>query len=192
MDKSYLGHLVTLVCFGLGVIMVFVCELILFNKKIYNLFDEEMISYYFFTLLINSLPAIFYFLFRYSFTEWFKSKNRISKTKLRKLRKGKLNYLWYEELNKEYHLGALYIINKIFTIVYPAILVLSILVGWVRIMSIPIGFLSILVYLLLAIMSIFSRIQDLSILMVRQLFCLQKVRMVELTQLSLTYFILHL
>lgn len=156
---QYLGHWVTFGCFLLGGLLVAISCVVLYTPDIYKLFDEEMVGYYFMSLLFLALPPIFYLLFRLSVGSWLRRK-KVSKNRIKKLKKGKKNYWWYEAINEQYDMGLPYHLNKLLTISYPITLVLSILLGWLRPMAPLICGLYALLSLIVAGMSLFSSVQD--------------------------------
>lgn len=83
----------------------------------------------------------------------------LSKTKIKKSRKGKKNYWWYEAIHREAGMGGLYLLNKMFTILYPLASLLTVLAGWIPFMSIPIFVVSLPIYLLTTVMLVFVRVQ---------------------------------
>ena len=89
-----------------------------------------MLAYYFQTLLFLVLLAIIYFIFRGGVQTWLRMKKRLSKTHIRKLKKGKKNFWWYQALHDEVGIGLLYPLNKGFTLVYTLALGLSLILGW--------------------------------------------------------------
>ena len=92
-----------------------------------------MLAYYFQTLLFLALFAIVYaLLFRGGVQTWLRLKKGISKTHIRKLKKGAKNFWWYQALHAETGMGLLYPLNKGFTLVYVLALGLSLVLGWWR------------------------------------------------------------
>lgn len=156
---EYLGHLVTGICIGAGASMVGVSVIFTYDRTLFALFDQKMVSYYFLNLLYLCIPAIYYGMFRVSIGGWLQAK-RIGLSRIEKYKKGKKNFWWYEKINEEYDLGLLYGINRLFTIVYPAALILHLLFGWIKLISIPVSFLLVLSGVLSALMSLFSSVQS--------------------------------
>ncbi len=157
---QYLGHMVTFVCLLGGGSLVTISSLLLFNKTLYNLFDQEVVSFYFISLLFLMMPAIYYVIFRMSVRNWLMISRRMSKSKIKKSTIGKRNYWWYEQIHEENDIGGIYYLNKIFTVFYPLTFIFALLTGLIRIMSIPICIMSIVTYLLMVIMCIFSKVQN--------------------------------
>ncbi len=102
--------------------------------------------------------ALIYMMFRCGMNDYFRLQ-RISKTKIRKSKKGKKNYWWYEQLHEEYGFDKFYYLNKMFTITYLLALILNIFFGWLKIFSIPVGILVSLCSICSAIMFYSSSIQ---------------------------------
>lgn len=156
---QYLGHWVTIGCFLLGGLLVAISCVIVYIPDIYALFDEEMVSYYFMSMLLLALPPIFYMMFRFSIESWLRRK-RVSRSRIKKFTKGKRNYWWYEAIHEQYNMGLLYHLNKFLTVFYPITLGLSILLGWLRVMTPIISGLYALISLTVAVMSFFSSVQN--------------------------------
>lgn len=119
---------------------------------------NENIGYWLLSIMFLLLPPIFYGLFRYHIYSWLRKDKHLSKTKIRKAAKGLTNYWWYESLHQEIGLGAIYWLNKIFTILFPVTFLLTVLTGWIHIMSVPICILTVFIYLLTLVIFVFSRI----------------------------------
>lgn len=139
--------------------MVGVSVLFLYDQTLYTAFDQEMVSYYFINVIFLCLPAIYYMMFRFGIESWLRAK-RIGKSRIKGYKKGKKNFWWYEKINEKYDLGLLYGINRLFTIAYPAALILHLLFGWIKLVSIPVSFLLVLSGGLSALMSLFSSVQS--------------------------------
>lgn len=115
---------------------------------------------YFMTLLlVGSIPPVFYFLFRISVETWLRRK-RASKSKIKKLMKGKMNYWWYEGIHRLYDMGVWYHLNKLVTAAYALALGLALPFGWHRAVAPIICGLHILVALVLALMTLWGCVQD--------------------------------
>lgn len=156
---QYLGHWLTISAFFGGSLLVAISCTVLYVPDIYSLFDEELTDCYFLTLLLLCLPPIFYFIFRVSLESWLRRKGA-SRSKIKKLMKGKRNFWWYEEIHSMYDLGLLYLLNKLVTVAYPVALVLALFLGWLRAVIPIICGLHILVALAMAVMNFFSGVQD--------------------------------
>ncbi|MBQ7789078.1 MAG: hypothetical protein IJ398_05440 [Clostridia bacterium] len=154
---QYLGHKLTAICLLGGSALVALSIFMVNNPHLYN---QNVSIYYFVSLFMMLLPALFYVYFRFSVGSWLKRSRRISNSKFENLTKGKKNFWWYVALHKEVNLGILYYINKAFTILYVSLFALTLLTGLIKEMSLILCPLNILLYLLTAFMVIFSRIQD--------------------------------
>ena len=157
--EQYLGHWLTIGSFLVGGLLVAISCAILYVPDIYALFDEEVTDCYFLTLLLLCLPLIFYIVFRGSLESWLRRKGA-SRSKIKKLMKGKRNFWWYEEIHAMYDLGLLYPLNKLATVAYPLALLLALFLGWIRAVIPIICGLHILVALAMAVMNFFSGVQD--------------------------------
>lgn len=156
---QYLGHWVTLGCFLLGGLLVAISCFIIYTPDIYALFDEEMVSFYFMSMLFLALPPIFYMMFRFAIESWLRRK-KVSKSRIKKLKTGKRNYWWYEAIHEQYDMGLLYHLNKFLTVSYPITLGISILLGWVRAMAPFISGLYALISITVAAMALFASVQN--------------------------------
>lgn len=156
---QYLGHWVTVGCFLLGGGFVSISLVIIYNPDVYALFDELMVTYYFATMLFIALPPIFYLLFRLAIESWLRKKH-ISKNRIKKLKKGKKNFWWYEALHEEVNLGLIYHANKLITILYPIDFALALTLGWLRFMTPVITGFYVIISVLSAGMSLFSSAQN--------------------------------
>lgn len=155
---QYLGHWLTVGSFLFGGTLVAISLMIIYVPDIYAFFDETAVSYYFASMLFLALPPIYYASFRLAVDSWLRRK-KISKSRMKKLKKGKQNYWWYKALHEEVGLGMIYPLNKLFTILYPIELCLSLLLGWIRSFAPVISFLYAIISLLLAGMTLFSSVQ---------------------------------
>jgi len=156
--KQYLGHLFTIACFLIGGGLVALCCLLLYNVSLYSLFDESMVTYYFATILLLLIPAINYVFFRSSLKTWIN--HHIKKTLAKNTKQGKKNFWWYEDIHSKTGLGWKYHINKAFTITFAATLGIHILFGWIKIITLPVMAGSAATYVMAAVMTLYSRIQD--------------------------------
>ncbi len=154
---QYLGHVVTAVCFlGGGAIVAF-SVLMLKNPHLYN---NDVMFYYFISLFLLLFALILYPLFRVSVGYWLKNTKKMKAPTIKNFKNDIKDYLWYEKLHRASNLGAIYYLNKIFTIVYLATFALTLLTGYIKVMSIMLCPLNIVVYVIMAIMMLFSRVQE--------------------------------
>jgi len=153
---QYLGHRLTFGCLLGGGAMLALSIFMINNPE---LWDVNVSIYYFGSLFFMLLPAIAYFLFRFRVETWLKRKKRISSSRFRRMTKGLKNYWWYEKLHEETGLGALYYLNKAFIILFVSVFTLTLLTGLIKEMSVIICPLQVTVYILTAIMALFSQIE---------------------------------
>ena len=154
---QYLGHKLTIGCLLGGGGIVFLAVYMMTNPQLYN---EAVIQFYFVSLWGLLLPAMFYFLFRGSVRTWLQHSKQISRSKFYKFTKGIKNFWWYQALHEEVNLGAIYYMNKAFTVLCPALFVLTLLTGYIKEMSLVLGPLHFLLHLMAAIMIFFAQMQD--------------------------------
>jgi hypothetical protein len=119
---------------------------------------EAMLAYYFLTLLFFVCLGVMYLLFRYGVQTWLQLKKQLSETRIRKLKKGKKNFWWYQALHDEVGMGLLYPLNKGFTLVYALALGLSLVLGWWKPASVVLCGLMILLCLSAGVMVAFTLI----------------------------------
>lgn len=117
-----------------------------------------MVTYYFATILLMLLPAINYMFFRSSVKTWIK--HHINKTVVKNEKKGKKNFWWYEGIQAKAGLGWKYHVNKAFTIIYAATMGIHILLGWIGFVTVLVMIGSAAVYIMAAVMELYSRIND--------------------------------
>lgn len=155
---QYLGHWVTAGCLLLGGVLVSISLFVMYKPNVYALFDEYMVTYYFVTILFLAVLLIFYVSFRYGVDSWLRNK-RVAKGTIKKLKKGKKNFWWYEALNETVGMGFIYHINKLFTILYLLELALVLIFGWLRFMVPVITVLYVVISIIIAVMLLFSSVQ---------------------------------
>ncbi len=120
---------------------------------------KDNIAYWLISIAFLLLPLLSYIWFRCHLYSWLRTGKHLSKTKIKKSRKGKKNYWWYEAIHREAGMGGLYLLNKMFTISYPLAFLITVLAGWIPFVSIPICIISLPVYLLITVMLVFVRVQ---------------------------------
>ena len=79
---------------------------------------------------------------------------------IKRLKKGKRNYWWYEGIHNECDMGLLYHLNKFLTVAYPISLVMLLAFGWLKFAVPIIAVCYAVISLTTAGMSLFSSIQD--------------------------------
>ncbi len=117
-----------------------------------------MAKYYLTSILLCLLPPFYYFLFRQAVKSRLIRKSTNQKH-FRTLLKGSRNFWWYEAVHAEFPLGMIYHANKLFVIMYPSVLFLTLILGWLRfavpLISVLYGCISVLT----AGMSLFSSLE---------------------------------
>ncbi len=154
--KQYLGHLFTVGCFLVGGFMVYAG----LNLMKSDYFTDEQVSFYFITLLFILFTIIPYTLFRSSVYQVLRNEIKISRSRLRREMKGKRNFWWYEGLHRAENLGALYRINKFFTILSPITFAITFFFGLIKEISIPIIILSFTMQITSLVMYFYGRIRE--------------------------------
>ena len=157
---QYLGHLLTFGCLLGGGLIVFLSIQLLFNPTWVQAFDQAVVSYYFVSLLFLLFPAMIYLLFRFAVGNWLQRTKHLGTVKLYKLKQGKQNFWWYQAVHKEVGMGGIYHLNKLFTVLYPCVFLLTLVTGLLKQMSVVICALCLILYALTAIMLSFSHIQN--------------------------------
>lgn len=110
-------------------------------------------------LIFFQFVFIYMLTFREGMYNYFRL-HKISNTKIQKSTKGMKNYWWYQRLHEEFGFDAQYYINKVYTVVSLTILILHLLFGWSKIMSIPIAILISLSLIVYVPMNYFAIIQQ--------------------------------
>ena len=156
---QYLGHTLTLICIGGGGALVAVTLALLLTPETAAKIDADISMMYVIHLVFLTIIAGYYMMFRLSMRHWFKTR-KIKRSEINRLTKGKKNYWWYEALHQEYNLGAVYYLNKSFTVLYAVTTFMMIAFGWIREMIIFNAVLYALVCILGGVMSMFTSLQD--------------------------------
>ncbi len=117
--------------------------------------------YYFVVFICVSVSFFFYISFRCTMTNYIKKKYKIGKNRIKKMRNGKLNRLWYEEFQKQYGLGVIYHINKLYTIFFSLSVMIHLLFGRTKIFAILFCILFCIANVFLIILDFFSNAQNL-------------------------------
>lgn len=151
------GHkwTVSLLTFG-GTIVIF-SDFMMQHPELY---DENLLGFYFISLLMMLIPPIFYIFFRDGMETMIARTKHIRKSRLINLTKGMKNYWFYETLHKETNLGFSYYLNKIFIILYVSLFILTLFTGFIKTMTFILCSMHILLSILSAIMIGFARIQE--------------------------------
>lgn len=135
-DGMYFGHAITCIIGGVGATLITVSSLVMYVPSIYSAVDEQYVSFYFLIWLALMISTIWYMLFRMGVSQSLRSYG-LSKTAISKAMKGKKNYWLYEAIHKSQGLGWMYYLNKWFIILYAALFLAHLLVGWWRAVSSP-------------------------------------------------------
>ena len=155
---QYLGHKLTFISFATGGALVAFSLFMIYNPNLYN---AELSTYSLMSLFLLVLPAIIYPFFRMSVGEWIRTERRVSNTRYKKLLEGKRNFWLYEALHAELDIGAIYHLNRVFIILFLAIVVLTPTFGFaLEESTLVLCPLNIALYALTVIMFIFSNIRD--------------------------------
>ena len=151
------GHkwTVSLLTFG-GTIVIFSD----FMRQHPELYDENLLGFYFISLLMMLIPPIFYIFFRDAMETMISRTKHIRKSRFRNLIKGKKNYWFYEALHKEVNLGFPYHLNKISIILYVSLFILTLFTGFIKAMTFVLCSMHVLLSILSALMIGFARIQE--------------------------------
>lgn len=117
--------------------------------------------FYFYALVLVFFNLFIYVVFRGGIYEYLRL-SKISKTYIRKNRKGVNNYWLYSQINREHSLGIIYFLNAIFLYLFIFSSVITILFGYLEISRIPIIVLTIILCLVeIPVLIWFSRIDSL-------------------------------
>lgn len=152
-----LVNIITLGCLGLGSLFVLISLLVMYLPQIQ--IDEKAVDRYFYALLFLAVQPIFYFSFRSGVDSWLCNK-KISNLDIENSMKGKKNFWWYESVHKQYNLGLFYYLNKFVTIDFIVIVLLALLLGWNKPVSLIVGTGHLLLATCLMLMNIFSSRQS--------------------------------
>ncbi len=155
--KQYLGHLLTAICLGGGGLLVALSVFMMENPQLY---DEDVSLFYFVSLLFMLVHPIYYFLFRVNFIDYLSRKLKRRERTLRRQMRGAKNLWWYQSIHEENNLGVLYHLNKVFTLLYPVTLGLTLLLGFVRELTPAICTLQIALCAVTAVIALVSGVMD--------------------------------
>lgn len=134
-DDNYLGHAITGVALGFGSLLILVSSVIMYVPSIYTKFDERYVTLYYLVWTALIMCAIWYMFFRHAVKLHLRDRG-ISKTSIDKALKGKRNFWWYEVAQREYSMGWIYILNKGFTILFAIAVIVHMVIGWIKSVSI--------------------------------------------------------
>lgn len=131
-NDMYFGHIVTAGLMGIGSLMLIPSLVILYTPSIYARFDEQYVTQYVIIWAALLVVAIWYMFFRAGMTRRIRD-HGCSNTRKNELLQGWKNYWWYTAVHKEMHLGGIYYLNKIFTVVFVVLAGIQFLLGWWKI-----------------------------------------------------------
>ena len=144
-------------CLTIGTLLIAIGELLEYHA---HLFSIDIVSYYFTTLSFYTFWAVFYPAFRLlGIHSFLRKEKKLSKTHIKKLMIGKRNFWWYENIHKEFNIGVFYYLNKVYTILFLFCFSLHLIFGLFRKVSLVICPLSVILYLLSAVLFEFSWIR---------------------------------
>ena len=134
LNKTNLGHIITIIPLGLGALLILISSLILYTPTIYSKIDEHYVSLYFliWTMLVISL--IWYLFFHHAISLNIRGRG-VAKSEINRKLKGIKNYWWYDSIHRIYGLGWIYYLNKFYTILYLLTAVVHLLLGWWKVIS---------------------------------------------------------
>ncbi|MBQ7761174.1 MAG: hypothetical protein IJ400_03880 [Clostridia bacterium] len=153
LGKASLGIKFTLICSLSGIILIAISELLMYNS---HLFNQDLVSYYFLTLLFCVGTLISYPIFRYGINTYLRKTRGLSQTNINKHKKGKKNYWWYEEIHKEFGIGKLYHLNKAYTILFLVNFFSNLIFGFFKFASIFTCSFSLILYVFTAIIGFYG------------------------------------
>ena len=90
-----------------------------------------MVKYYLLSILLCLLPPIYYPFFRQAVKSHL-IRTSINQKRFKSLMKGSRNFWRYEAVHAEFPLGMIYHVNKLAFILYPSVLFLVLILGWLR------------------------------------------------------------
>ena len=153
------GYKATIWMLAIGSVITAATFIVMYVPEIYALFNEKIVSLYLFSYFLWFLLCFNYAFFRFGVTSFCKNKG-MSKSRIKKLKKGMRNYWWYESIHKEYNLGIVYTPNKVFTVSVPTAFILHVLFGWIRPFIVLTCTTYVFTSLIMVILQIFSSIQN--------------------------------
>ncbi len=133
--NQYLGHWFTALMFGAGGILVALSCVLTFNNTFSAIISQEIHDFWFFASLSMIFPFFNFVMFRSSVKAWMKRTHSVGKKRFGEMRKGVLNFWFYNRIHKEVGLGGVYYLNAAYVVLFFATLALSILFGWLKPMT---------------------------------------------------------
>ena len=129
LDNMYFGHAISAILLLLGVGLIAASSLIIYVPQFYARINEKYVSFYFIIWTMLLLSIIYYGFFRGAVSLYLEGRG-LSRTHIKKGKKGKRNYWWYEELNKQISLSWIYYVNKTFTLLFLFAIAFQVCLGW--------------------------------------------------------------
>ena len=154
---QYLGHMLTLITFAVGGAAIGFSIFMTENQQLYN---PTVSMHYFISLLLLVFNAIIYIGFRYNVGDWLERTRKIKSSQFSRMTKGWKNYWWYKRLHEECGLGAVYYLNKIFTLLFALTLTATSILGLIKYMTLITGPMNILLNVVTAVMSLVSCVME--------------------------------
>lgn len=128
-DKMYLGHIVTLILIASGSFLVALSSYIMYSPAIYSEFDETNVSFYFAIWSLLVVSGVYYPFFRHAiFLDL--SRNGMSKSNIKKKMEGARNFWWYQSLKESLSYRWVFYTNKLFSIMFPCVCIVQLVLGW--------------------------------------------------------------
>lgn len=137
--NGYKMILLVLSLLGIGAVLIVISAVVMYLPSAYRAFNQDYVMFYFVMWALLLTPGLIYLGFRTAVNLYLKG-NGHGKTAIKTKMKGKRNYWWYEELHQSYHLGWIYYLNKIFTVLYMGEVALHFGFGWWKFASPVIAF----------------------------------------------------
>jgi len=101
--------------------------------------DGNVMTHYCVGLIFHLINIIFSFpKFRFAVEEKLR-RARVSKSRIKKLKQGAKNYWFLTALHRECDIGIAYPLNAAFVVLFPAALTMQLLLGWCRLLLLPVG-----------------------------------------------------
>ncbi len=133
--NQYLGHWFTALMFGAGGILVALSCVLTFNNTFSAIISQEIHDFWFLASLSMIFPLFNFVMFRSSVKAWMKRTRSVGKKRFREMRKGVLNFWFYNRIHKEVGLGIAYYLNVAYVVLFFVTLVLSLMFGWLKPMT---------------------------------------------------------
>ena len=137
--------------FVLGLVMIISAA-----SALYIMPDGNVRTHYFVGLIFQSVNIIFsYPSFRFTVEERLR-RNRVSKSRIKKLKQGLKDYWFFTALHKECGIGIAYPLNAAFVVLFPVAVTMQLLLGWCRALLLPVGIVVSLTLVLGTVLQIFT------------------------------------